>query len=305
MALLLEPGRDFGRPAPPGRALALPDLKRGGVGVLFATIFAPSGFWKGESASQAARRQMRCYDELLLRHADDLFRLESRGDLSLCRAGGPIGLVHLMEGADPIDRTDEVARWAEDGVRFIGLAWNTPNRWSGGTKDDGGLTNDGRRLLAAMEAEGVVPDLSHLNTHALDDVLAAWSGLVVASHSNAHAVLPHRRNLSDAHLAAIAERDGVIGVMLYGPLLAAGRATIDDVIRHVEHVVEVTGPEHVAIGSDLDGGFTTDMAPDGIGSAADLLRIADALRVRGWREADVLAVMGRNWIRVLERVLPA
>src|SRR5439155_26174561 len=239
---ILETGRDFAQPAPAGHALSLPDAKRGGVGVILATIFAPDGYWKGETAADAAERQMAFYERLLLENEEDLFRLESRGDLSLCRAGGPIGVSHLMEGADPVRRPEELARWVERGVRFVGLAWNTPNRFSGGTKDDEGLTDAGRRLLDEMRRLSVVPDLSHLNARAFADVLAHGDGEVVASHSNAHALRPHRRNLTDEQIREVGRRKGLVGVVLYNPFLGEGEVTLDTVVAHIDHMVALVGP---------------------------------------------------------------
>jgi membrane dipeptidase len=301
---LLESGREFGAPAPEGHALSLPGLQRARVAAVLATVFAPEGYWKGEDATAAAERQMALYEALLARHADHLFRLESQGDLTLCRAGGPIGMAHLMEGADPIRHPQELARWVERGVRVVGLAWNTPNRWSGGTKDEGGVTEPGRRLLDEMRRLHVVPDLSHLNDHAFDDVLSHHDGCVVASHSNARALRAHRRNLTDDQVRAIARRDGLVGVVLYAPFLGEGDVTIDTVVRHVDHLVGLVGPDHVGLGSDLDGGFRTDKAPRGITSVADLPRLGDALVALGYGEPDVAKILGGNWIRVLRRALP-
>lgn len=304
MALLGEAGRDFAQPAAAGRAISLPDAVRGDIAVILATVFAPQGYWSGQTPTNAARQQLRLYEELFYRHEESFFRVESRGDLALCQPGGPIGVVHLMEGADPIESPDDVPAWVDDGVRFIGLAWNTPNQYAGGTQAEEGVTPEGRHLLAAMREHGVAPDLSHLNPRALDDVLGFDDGLVVASHSNAAAIHDHRRNLPDAALRQIAARDGIVGVVLYSPFIGEGRVGIEDVVRHIEHIAEVAGVAHVGIGSDLDGGFTTDMAPDGIGSIADLRHIGQALEARGWKEDDVAAVLGGNWMRVLLEVLP-
>jgi membrane dipeptidase len=304
-ALLEEKGREFGRPAPTGKALSLPDAKRGGLGLILATVFSPDGYWKNETAAQNAERQMRCYDDLLERHEEDLFRVESRGDLSLCAAGGPIGLVHLMEGADPIASPRDLGRWVDRGVRVIGLAWNTPNRYSGGTKDDKGVTEEGHRLLDEMRAVRVVPDLSHLNPNAFDDVLRHDDGVVVASHSNAHALRAHRRNLTDDQIRRIAARGGLVGVVLYAPFLAEGPTTIDTVVAHVDHMVRLVGPDHVGFGSDLDGGFTTEKVPEGIATVADLRKIGEALAKKGYPERDVEKILGGNWIRVLKQALPA
>jgi membrane dipeptidase len=304
-ALLEEKGRDFGAPAPPGRALSLADAKRGGVGLILATIFATEGYWKGETPAQAAERQMRCYEELLDRHEEDLFRLESRGDLSLCKPGGPIGMLHLMEGADPIAGPRDLARWVDRGVRVVGLAWNTPNRYSGGTKDDKGVTEEGHRLLDEMRRLRVVPDLSHLNPKAFDEVMGHDDGLVVASHSNAHALRPHRRNLTDDQIRRIAARDGLVGVVLYNPFLTEGPSTLEVVVQHIDHMVRLVGPDHVGIGSDLDGGFSTSDAPKGIETVADLARIGEALAKNGTADRDVEKILGGNWIRVLRQALPA
>ncbi len=303
---VLETGRDYGAPAPPGHALSLPDAKRGGVGVVIATVFAPEGYVKGKTAAEVAEEQMACYEALLAEHEEDLFRLESRGDLSLCRAGGPIGMVHLMEGADPVRRPEDLSRWVERGVRFVGLAWNTPNRYSGGTKDDLGLSDAGRRLLDEMKRLSVVPDLSHLNPRAFDDVLAHHDGEVVASHSNAHAVHAHRRNLSDDQIRRVASRGGLVGVVLYNPFLDGDEkpVTIDTVVRHVDHMTSLVGPDHVGLGSDLDGGFRTDCAPQGIASVADLSKIGERLLSRGYPDDSVSKILGGNWLRVLRRALP-
>jgi len=305
MALLKDPERDFGAPAPAGWGLSLPDARRGEVAVILATIFAPEGYWKGKRSLAAAREQLALYERLLERHEEHLFRVESKGDLELCRPGGPIGLVHLVEGADPITSPDALGWWVDQGVRVVGLAWNTPNRYSGGTHDDRGLTDLGRALLGSMHEHDLICDVSHLNRHAVDDVLIAAEGIVVASHSNAHAVYPCPRNIRDEHVRAVAETGGLVGVMLYGPYLRDGKAGLDDVIAHVDHLVSVAGPGHVGIGSDIDGGFTTEHVAAGIGSVADLGRIGDALLVRGYEEADVRGILGGNWMRILRETLPA
>ena len=302
---LLETGRDFARAAPAGHALSLPDLKRGGVGAVFATIFSPDGYWKGESGYENAERQIALYERLLTEHPEDLFRLESRGDVSLCKAGGPIGIVHLMEGADPVRHPTELARWVERGVRFVGIAWNTPNRWSGGTRDDVGLTPEGFALLAEMRRLKVVPDLSHLNLRACDDVLGRHDGLVIASHSNVHALRGHRRNLSDAQIRAIGARGGVMGIVLYGPFVGEGEVTIDTVVRHIDHVAALVGADHVGIGSDLDGGFGKEQTPADLDTIADLQKIPALLEKRGYKPADIEAIMHGNWVRFFSELLPS
>lgn len=305
MVLLADERRDFARPAPPGQALSLPDLQRGQLGLVLATIFAPAGYAPGGTPRRIARRQLAVYDDLLDRHAEALFRVESRGDLELCRAGGPIGVIHLVEGADPIQSPDELSWWCDQGVRVVGIAWNTPNRYAGGAESDYGLTDAGRDLLDALGDLDMICDVSHLNRQGVEEVLLAAKGPVVASHSNAHAVYPHRRNLRDEHVRAIAELGGLVGVVLYGPFLRDGKAALGDVIDHIDHLVQIAGAEHVGLGSDLDGGFGTDQVPTGITTVGDLPRIGDALLERGYARKDVDAILGGNWTRILRESLPA
>mgnify|MGYP001821951819 FL=1 len=230
--------------------------------------------------------------------------MESKGDLKLCQRGGPIGLLHLMEGADPIRSPRDLERWAERGVRVVGIAWNTGNRYCGAWDDARALTAEGRRLVAHMRTARVIPDVSHLKPEAFDDVLSVDDGLVVASHSNAHALQDHRRNLTDDQIRAIAERDGLVGLVLYDEFLAGSASTLDTVLDHAEHMLALVGPDHIGLGSDLDGGFPPDRAPAGIDSVADLRRIGEGLVARGVDDAAVAKILGGNWIRVLQRTLP-
>jgi microsomal dipeptidase-like Zn-dependent dipeptidase len=304
MALMEDEGWDFAAPASPAHALSLADAKRGGVGLILGTIFATRGYWKGLTPSAAAQRQMKHYDDLLKAHAADLFRVESRGDLTLCQIGGPIGLAHLMEGADPIRSPREVKRWIDRGVRVVGPAWNTGNRYCGGWDDADGLLPDGVRLIQELREHRAVVDLSHLKPEAFDDVLALDDELVVASHSNAQAIHGHRRNLNDDQIRHIAERDGLVGIVLYNDFLGEAPVTLDTVFAHIEHMVALVGPDHVGLGSDLDGGFPPALAPEGIDSVADLRRIGAGLADRGYPTDAVEKILGGNWIRVLRRTLP-
>jgi membrane dipeptidase len=304
MALMEDEDWDFAAPADAAHALSLPDAKRGGIGLIMGTIFATRGYWKGVSPGSAAQRQMKCYDQLLKTHAADLFRVESRGDLRLCQIGGPIGLMHLMEGADPIRSPQDVKRWVGRGVRVVGPAWNTGNRYCGGWDDAEGLTDDGVELIQQLREHRAVVDMSHLKPEAFDLVLEVDDELVVASHSNAYALHPHRRNLSDEQIKRVAERDGLVGIVLFNNFLGEAPVTLDTIFAHIEHMVALVGPDHVGLGSDLDGGFPPSMAPQGIDSVADLRRIGEGLANRGYAEAAVENILGGNWIRVLRRTLP-
>jgi membrane dipeptidase len=137
----------------------------------------------------------------------------------------------------------------------------------------------------------------------VDDLLAAARGPVMASHVGADAVHAHVRNLNDAHLRAVAQRGGVVALVLYEKFLTGGKATFDDAMRHLRHMIEVCGVNGVGIGSDFDGGFGRDQLPAGIRTAADLPKFAAALRKEGVADADVAKVCGGNLRRVLTTVM--
>lgn len=304
MALMEQPGRDFGAPAPSGQALSLPQLLANGIEAVFATIFAPDRYWQGRPGAEAGWEQVEIYDRLIATWPDLLFRLAHRGDVERLEAGKRLGIVHLMEGADPITGPEDLARWVAKGVRFIGIVWNSPNRYAGGISDRHGLTDAGVELLAAMDAAGVVPDLSHLNPAAVDDVLARHEGLVIASHSNAAALRHHKRNLSDDQIRAVAARDGVVGIVFYNTFVAEAAPTIDRVVDHIEHMIGLVGPAHVAIGTDFDGGFGVDEVPEGIDGLDALAKLGDRLLGRGHAQDDVARILGGNWRRILNHALP-
>jgi len=198
-----------------------------------------------------------------------------------------------MGAADPIETPAQVEDWWERGVRIVGPAWDR-TRYAGGTHAPGGLTATGRRLLESMAAAGMILDLSHLAEQVVEEAMAAWRGPMIASHSNARALVDGDRQLVDATAAEVGRRDGVLGVSFYrGHLRADGaRPGLDDVVAHLLHLAAAAGgPEHVGLGSDCDGGFARvrDLRP--------LLR-------HHFSEGQVEGIMSAKWLAFLKRALP-
>ncbi len=229
----------------------------------------------------------------------------------------------LIENADPVRSPDELPWWVERGVVAIGLAWWTSSRYAGGNGTDEGLTDLGRDMIRAMDDLGVIHDLSHLSQRASDELLEATDRPVIASHSNARALLGGtdnpgwQRHLSDDSIREIGRRGGVIGLnlcanflrfypgledgnptTLAGEATGAARPTLDDAIALVEHVCDITGSRaHVGLGSDMDGGFSATQMCEEIESPADLGKLASALVRRGWSDAEVEGFRRGNWRR--------
>lgn len=211
-----------------------------------------------------------------------------------------------IEGGEAIGRSiDALLAFFRLGVRAMGLVWNYRNDLADGVADDsgGGLTPFGREVVKTMQEVGMIVDVSHLSASGFWDVVRTSRAPIVASHSNARALCNHPRNLTDDQLRAIADLGGVIGVNFYPPFLSGdGRAGIEHVIRHIEHIAEVAGPDCVGLGSDFDG-FEQELA--GLEDVTRLPTLAERLKARGVSDGDVAKVMGENWARLLERTLPA
>ena len=330
-------GRDLTVPARETRAkenrtrsqvtVALPDLVAGRVGILFATIWAlPAkldiGVGSLDTLAAPAMRPYSTPEEAevqgltqldLYRHLaeDGAVRLIlSKGDLSrhvdAWTTDGVPGLVILMEGADPIVRPEDVPAWWERGLRIVGPAWGR-TRYAGGTGAPGGLTPEGRELVAAMRETGMVLDISHLADEAFADAMEVGPGRVIASHSSARALVPGDRQLTDEMIRAVGDRDGIVGLPLYNLFLDKawrhGSSVIvradDQFRRHAEHIAGLIGWDRVGIGSDLDGGFGLLESPEEIDTVADLSAVAAALP-----EEARAGVLGGNWLRFLRQALP-
>ena len=309
----ISAGRPFLGPPAPDYLVSRPTLAAAGVGLIFATLYcAPAHARRSmrtrfvyESPHEAylmATSQVNCYRSVGL----DLLR--DRRALSTYAGGwkkGRLAAVLLMEGADPIETPAQLGAWVDRGVRIIGPAWGG-TRYSGGTGAPGGLTDLGFRLLKGMRRLGVILDLSHMADQAVADAFAVWRGPIIASHSNARALAPGDRQVTDETVAEIARRGGVVGVSFYkGHLGRRGEnspAGLGDVVQHLLHHARAAGgPEHVALGTDLDGGFDARYAA--IDSVAKLKELPALLR-RHFSKTQVDGIMGTNWIDFLERSLP-
>jgi membrane dipeptidase len=233
-------------------------------------------------------------------------------ELERCVAGGPLGAILHLEGAEPIEPDlSNLEGWYARGLRSIGLVWSRPNafaygapfRYPGSADAGPGLTRVGRALVDACGRLGIALDVSHLNARGLRGVLRRARGPVVATHSNAHAVCPASRNLTDTELRAIAATGGVVGITFSVAMLRPDggidtRTPLADVVRHVGHVAEKAGIDHVALGSDFDGAAI----PDEIGDVTGLPRVLEALRAAGYGDDDLRKIAHGNWLRVLGEV---
>ncbi|MEX2541348.1 MAG: dipeptidase [Trueperaceae bacterium] len=309
--------------------LDLPRAREGGLaGGLFA-VFTPSASSPeridrpdGYETPLPTAPDLATAQRNTLALAADLFRLErdSQGAMRVCRnvaeirgsiADGALAVVLHIEGAEAIDDGfDGLEVFYRAGLRSLGLVWSRPNAFGTGvpfnypgTPDIGpGLTNRGKELVRACNDLGVMVDLSHLNERGFWDVAGISDKPLVASHSNAHAICPVPRNLTDAQLEAVAESSGLVGVNFAVGFLDPGGSKdaglpLEVMVRHVDHLVEKLGIEGVALGSDFDGATM----PSEIGDVSGLPRLVEALRAHGYDDQTLRRICLDNWLDVLER----
>ncbi len=208
--------------------------------------------------------------------------------------------------AEDVNRIDQ---FIERGVRLIGPVHAKNNRLASsatGEAVDFGFTDIGKRFVERVYSHGALIDVSHLSDKAFADLvpLAKKHGApIVATHSNARSVADAPRNLTDAQLRTIGETGGVAGLNFHSPFVARKpKVTIDDVVAQAEHMIAVAGIDHVAIGSDFDGGIK---APKGLEDASMLPALAARFKKKGMSHGDVLKVFSLNALRVLGWQSPA
>lgn len=263
-------------------------------------------------------------------------RIDALSDIDAARAEGRIGLIMGWQNLRPIaDRPDRLHLAHAAGLRVAQLTYNRRNYLGDGCLEpaDAGLSGFGEEAVGLMNKLGVAIDLSHVGEQACLRACALSEKPVLVTHANARAVTGALRNKSDDVIRAVAKTGGVIGVSIYGPMCWDGDParppTIEDFIRHLDHIAAIAGRDHVAIGTDLPvvsdlskvahiTEMTLSRFPAAIAayaeafgndirarylsdctSHADLVRIVTALLERGWSDAEIRALLGGNLYRAL------
>lgn len=307
-----------------------PRARQGGLGGGMFAIFVPS---PDDTSLRHDEMRKASYDIPLpdpvpeaeaarwtARGFDAIEDLAAAGAVRICRTAAEIeaalpaeemaAVIHI-EGAEGIDR--DFARlhdWHARGLQSLGPVWSRETVWGHGVPfrypsdpDTGpGLTEAGKALIAECNRLKIMVDLSHLNAAGVEDVALLTDAPLVATHSNAAAVCPHSRNLTNRQLDMIRDSDGIVGINFASAFLRPdGRMDaefgLDIVLRHFDHLVDRLGEDRVGLGSDFDGA----LVPDGIGDCTGLPYLVDALRSHGVDDGLMARITHGNWLRVLRR----
>ena len=275
------------------------------------------------------------WNRIIREHPDSLLNVWSASDVERAALEGRVGMIQGFQNAAMMgDDAQRVGVFAGLGVKIIQLTYNVANQLGHGSMvpENGGLTDFGRDVVAELNATNTLVDLSHSGEQTCLDGIDASTAPVAITHTGCRAVTDLPRNKTDRELRLVAETGGIVGIYFMPFLAADGMAVADDVVRHIEHAVEVCGEEHVGIGTD--GGTTAvdDMEAAyeaarrdvearraaGIGAAGErpgvvpfipdlqgpdqFRKLADMLLARGHSTERVERILGLNALRVMREV---
>jgi membrane dipeptidase len=268
---------------------------------------------------------------LIEQHADRLLLVERGGDIERARREGKFGVILGFQGIESIEgRFHLLAVYHKLGVRAIGLTYNNRNVVGAGClePDDSRLTRFGIEVVREMNRLGILLDLTHVGNRTSLDAMAVSSAPVVFSHSNAKALRDNPRNITDEQIRACAGTGGVVGIATFADFVAdttgGKRPSLDDYFRHIDHIAQLVGVNHVGIGSDIFadpthgtwwnsntrmrypeicGGMTYEThGLRGFERHSEFPQVVQALQRRGYREADIAKIVGGNFYRVFRTV---
>lgn len=280
-------------------------------------------------------RSIARWERDLVRHPDTLMRIGSVDDLRAAKAGRKLGLIYgFQDGVGIGEDLTRVALYHAFGLRIVQLTYNVRNLFGDGClqPENGGLTPLGRQLVEALNAAGIIVDLAHCGQRTTADAIEHSRRPVAISHSGCRAVADRPRSKLDADLKKMADKGGVLGIYLMPFLTMQGQPTADDVVRHIEHAINVCGEDHVGVGSDLSitphvvddaymrthRTFVDRRIRDGIAAPGEdpevpmfvtdlntprrMELIADKLLARRHSEARVEKIIGGNFVRLMTEV---
>jgi membrane dipeptidase len=300
----------------------LPQLRDGGVDVQVLPIYIDDEF-RPEGALRQTLRMIGAGHTAIEANADAVALCRDGAEIDTALASGRVACVLALEGCEAIGiDVPLLETMYRLGIRAASFThFGRTALADGSAEDDAGsrLTAAGVEALALMESLGMVVDVSHLSAGGVDHVLELATRPVIATHSSAHALFAHHRNLTDERLKGIAATGGVIGVNFFHGFIDETDATVARVVDHIAHIASVAGIEHVALGPDFVKEIYDELTPPfdefkheeldghkaiaGLEGPAGLPLITEEMVGRGWREDDIRRVLGENWLRVFRSTL--
>lgn len=303
------------------------DIKEGGPTLLGRTILVSSGDVFSPFGFEESLRDIAQTLAIVDAHPDELVLVREPDDIRLAKETGRTGLYLYFQSPEPLAKDAWRLRlFYELGLRMLQLTYNDRSLAGDGCAErtDSGLSEYGLRLVADCNRLGIAVDVSHCGSRTTMEAIEVSRSPVLITHANARALCDNPRCKTDGQARACAAKGGVIGVQALPAFISTDpKPTIDDMLDHLDYWVRLVGVDHVGLGLDLTTGHERDdysllrYKPEmyrnvwvggvqqwitGVGSLADLPNITERLLARGYGEADVLKLLGGNFVRVLTRI---
>jgi membrane dipeptidase len=300
------------------------------------TTIAPQGrFWLNDAAFEKTKRDLAAWTARIAEHPDALLRVDTAADLETARREHRMGIVFTFQGTEPLgEDADRIPMFRELGVRVMQLTHNRRNLVGDGCMEPSlaGLSKFGHQVVERLNAARIVVDLAHGAQRTIHDGIAASKAPMLISHTGCRALSDLPRCTPDAELRAMANKGGVAGIIFWPYLRTDTQPMASDVIRHIEHAIQVCGEDHVGIGTDAtvapiertpqfeteNRAWVADVVKEGIfarGRPADLYTfipdlnranrfevLGALLSARGHSDARIAKILGGNFARVLREV---
>jgi len=279
----------------------LPRLREGGVAGQFFSFWTTPYPQKG--CTRSVTRQLDALDKAMAQRPDELMWTRTGIDVRRAKAEGKIAALGGIEGGQALEGDlATIEAFSRRGVRYLGLMHFTANQIGSpakgrGSDPDQGLTGFGRDAVRECERTGVIVDLAHINRKGFMEVLDLATLPLMVSHTGVIGVHEHWRNIDDEQLRRVADNGGCVGVIFARKYL--GSASIESVVDHLLHILNIAGEDLPALGSDFDG-FV--VPPEGLEDISTLPNLTVALSRRGVKAPVLEKILGANVLRVLDSV---
>jgi len=277
------------------------DLKRGRGFCGHVQVFA--AWVEGKDSKEKAKNLISRFYEEQKKHENLLSLCKTYSGIETALKEKKTAAILSIEGGEALEGNIENLDYFYGlGVRLITLTWNHENELGGGSMSGytEGLKPFGKEVVQKMQDMDMIVDVSHLNENGFWDVIEISKKPITASHSNSKKICGHPRNLTDEQFLAIKNTGGVVGINLYSQFLSPKGATIDDIVKHIEHFCSLGGENHVGMGADFDG---VDELPKDIAGIEDVDKIFEYLLKLNYKEEVVRKIAGENYLNFLKQTL--
>lgn len=246
------------------------------------------------------------FERQLKKYPKELIQVKEREDILRVEQEKKIGCLLTIENGRAIeDKLENVDYFYNKGVKVMSITWNEDNLLGCGalTKQDNGLTQLGKAYIQKLEEKKIIVDVSHSSQKTFWDTMKIKKGPIVATHSCCYSLCQHPRNLKDEQIKQIAKNDGMIGICYCTNFLSeTGTAGTKEIAEHIAYIANLVGIDYVGLGSDFDG-LDEEELPTDLKNIGQIENLIQELKKIGFHENEIEKVMGRNWIRVLEKFI--